>query len=486
MRFWRLVYLVFKLKHLESVRACPVSNKKNMGKANKKKRKALPQAGSTKKMGHFGILHPHSAAIDIGSMLMMVSYTDRAGMIQLAEFNSFTESLNKLADLLKQEGVKIVGMEATGSYWQALFNILERRGFKIVVINPSHFRNVDAQKTDVNDAQWLHQLLTHGLLRNSHIAEQPYRELRQYLQAREILQDQKGATLNRIQKCLTLMNVKFQNIINDIEGVNSMKLVRAICAGKTDPQQLLSLINHKILKASPEDLLSSFKGDYSEYLVTILSGTMIEYDFYKKQMLFYEEHIEETLKKLCTEEQIDSIPGKKGMVRKNQYHFNLRDYLHAIFGVDLTEVEGLDEISLLSILAVTGTDMRKWPTAAHFASWLNLSPRPKITGGRIVGYEKRFTNNPATQAFRMAANSLWQSKGPLGQQYRQMAARKGTPKTIKAIARKISVIFYNMVLKQEPYDVTRVQQDTALLEAKKLARLERDLIKLGYTIKKAA
>jgi hypothetical protein len=219
-----------------------------MGKANKKKRKGLPQGGSSKKMEHFGILHPHSAAIDIGSMLMMVSYTDRDGIIQLSEFNSFTESLNQLADLLQREGVTIVGMEATGSYWQALFNILERRGFRIIVINPSHFRNVDAQKTDVNDAQWLHQLLTHGLLRNSHIAEQLYRELRQYLQARETLQDQKGDTLNRIQKCLTLMNIKFQNIIDDIEGVNSMKLVRGICDGKTDPQELLSLINHKILK----------------------------------------------------------------------------------------------------------------------------------------------------------------------------------------------------------------------------------------------
>lgn len=457
-----------------------------MGKANKKKRKALPQAGSTKKMGHFGIIHPNSAAIDIGSMLMMVSYTDREGLIQLAEFNCFTESLNKLADLLQQEGVKIVGMEATGSYWQALFNILERRGLSIILINPSHFRNVDAQKTDVNDAQWLHQLLTHGLLRKSHIPEPPYRELRQYLQAKETIQDRKSDTLNRIQKCLGLMNIKFQNIISDIEGVNGMKLLRAICDGKTNPQELLNCINYKILKASPEDLLSSFKGDYSEHLVNILSCSMNEYDFYKRQMLVYEEYIENTLKRLCTAKQIASIPNKKGMVRKNQYHFNLKDYLHAIFGVDLTEVEGLDEIGLLSILAVTGTDMGKWPTAAHFASWLNLSPRPKITGGKIVGYEKRFTNNPATQAFRMAAQSLWQSKGPLGQQYRQMAVRKGSSKTIKAVARKISVIFYNMVLKQEPYDNTKVQQDTALMEAKKLARLEKELAKLGYSVKKAA
>lgn len=142
------------------------------------------------------------------------------------------------------------------------------------------------------------------------------------------------------------------------------------------------------------------------------------------------------------------VSKKTSSVRKNQYHFNLKDYLHAIFGVDLTEVEGLNEISLLTILSVTGTDMSKWPTAAHFASWLNLSPRPKITGGRVVGYEKRVTHNPATQAFRIAANCLWQSKGPLGQQYRKLAATKGSAKAIKAVARKIAVIFYNMVLKK--------------------------------------
>lgn len=108
-------------------------------------------------------------------------------------------------------------------------------------------------------------------------------------------------------------------------------------------------------------------------------------------------------------------------------------------------------MGLLTKLAVTGNDTSKWPAAAHFTSWLNLSPRPKITGRRIVGYKKRVTHNPATEAFRLAANSLWQSKGPLGRQYRKLAATKGKAKAIKAIARKIAVIFYNLIIKQESY-----------------------------------
>ena len=459
-----------------------------MSKAKKNKKESVPQGGNDKRMERFGLLNPRSAGIDVGSMLMMVSYTDSQDMIHFREFDSFTSSLHQLADLLKQEGVQIVAMEATGNYWTSLFSILEDRGLKVIIINPSHLRNVAAQKTDVKDAQWLHQLLAHGLLRYSHIAPESYRELRYYVQERNICQQAKSDTLNRMQKILTSMNIKFQHLISDIEGVTGMRLLQAICSGINDPGSLLNLIDHKRLKASPEDLLSSFKGDYREHLVNILSCSLRMYEFLKGQMLVYETYIEETLKKLLPGgvKQADQITRKSGLVRKNQYHINLKDYLWAICGIDLTEVEGLDEINLLTILSVTGKDMRKWPTSAHFSSWLNLSPRPKITGGRIVGYEKRITNNPATQAFRMAANSLWQSKGPLGQQYRKLAATKGKAKAIKAVARKIAVIFYNMVLKQEAYDIKKVQQDVEQQKARKIARLQKDAAKLGLIIHKVA
>jgi transposase len=456
-----------------------------MGKVKKNKNNSTPMRVQ---MEQFGLQHPRSAGIDIGSMLMVVSYTDRNDNNRIAEFNSFTDSLHELAALLASEKVEVVTMEATGPYWKVLFSILEQNGIKIVLVNPSHYRNVSARKTDINDAQWLHQLLAHGMLRDSHIAPGLYRELRSYLHEREVLQQQKSDTLNRIQKVLTLMNIKFQHLISDIEGVAGMLLLRAISTGIREPEALLRLVDYKRLKASPEDLLSSLKGDYQNYYTNILSQSLKSYDFAKAQMEVYEQYIEGTLQKLLPESGSAAfhIKPKKGVVRKNQYHFNLKSYLAAIFGVDLTEVDGLDEIGLLTILAVTGNDMSKWPTAGHFASWLNLSPRPKVSGGKIIGYEKRITNNPATQAFRLAANSLWQNKGPLGQQYKKLASTKGTAKAIKAIARKIAVIFYNMVLKQEAYDAGRVQQDVELQKARKLARLQKEAAKLGWSIQKAA
>jgi transposase len=471
-----------------SGRACPVFfKKKNMGKVikNKKKRASAHPANTGKKLEHFGLINARSAGIDIGSMLMVVSYTDLQGIIHLQEFDSFTQSLYQLAELLQQSGVEKVAMEATGDYWKSLYCILEGYGMEITLVNPSHYRNVAAQKTDINDAQWLHQLLAHGLLRNSHIAPELNRELRGYLHERDIYKKQKGDTLNRIQKTLTLMNIKTQHLISDIEGIAGMKLLRSVALGINDPEQLLAIIYSRQLKASPEDLLSSLQGDYHQQYINILCQTLKTYDFLTDQMLTYEKYIEGTLKKMlaCNP---TPIARKTGLVRKNQYRINLKAYLQAIFGTDLTAVEGLDEIGLLTILAVTGTNMRKWPTAGHFISWLNLSPRPKISGGKIIGYEKRITNNPATQAFRLAANSLWQSKGPLGQQYRRLAATKGSAKAIKAVARKIAVIFYNLVLNKIVYDPSKIQPDIEKQKANKIARLQKEAYKLGFTIQKAA
>lgn len=482
------VYHAFKLKYFLERQSLPCFYKhKNMSKNRKKKRRADADQAS-KKMERFELLNPKSAGIDIGSMLIVVSYTDREGIINLREFDSFTSSLYELAELLQKEEVEKVVMEATGPYWESLYNILEKHGMEMILINPSHYKNVSAQKTDINDAQWLHQLLAHGLIRNSHIAPELYRELRQYLHEREIYQNHKSDSLNRMQKTLTLMNVKFQHLISDVEGVSGMKLLRTISSGVSDPKILLARIDVKKLKASPEDLLSSLQGDYKQHYINILSNTLKSYDFYKEQMLVYEVHIEQTLRELLayTGEQKAAIQKKTQKARKNQYSFNLKDYLLNIFGIDLTEVEGLDEIGLLTILAVTGTNMKKWPTAEHFVSWLNLSPRPKISGGKVIGYEKRNNNNPATQAFRLAAHCLWQSKGPMGQQYKRLAATKGSKKAIKAVARKLAVIFYHMVLNKQAFDATRLQPDIAQQKARKIARLQKEAAKLGLTIQKAA
>jgi transposase len=435
-----------------------------------------------------GIIYPRAAGLDVGSMNMVVSYTGADGGQTVKEYGAYTQDLNQMADDLQQAGVTHVGMEATGVYWMSVYEVLEEKEFKVTLVNARHYKNVDGQKTDVKDCQWLHQLHAHGLLRASHIAQEEYRELRTYVHERNVLQNQKSDTLNRIHKVLTQMNIKFQHVISDIEGVIGMQILRRIADGVIGVENLLADIKTERLKASKEVLAKSLDGIFKPQFQVVLKNHLIAYDFYKMQMLTYEHLIEAVLKKMLpadnTEQQPAVIKKKTQKARKNQYHFNLKDYLHKIVGVDLTEIDGLDEISVLTIIAVVGLNMHKWATAEYFVSWLNLAARPKKSGGKTLGHQKRFTNNPATQAFRMAAQTMWQSKSPLGSLYRRLSHTKGSKKAIKAVARRLAIIFYNMVKKQTKYDPKIVVLDEEKIREKKIARLQKEASKLGCRIER--
>jgi len=452
----------------------------------KRKSKSNKQTSGSRQLT---LLNENCAAIDVGSMLMMISYTDSDGSTKLLEVDGYTENLIEAVETLRRAGVNKVAMESTGVYWAVLAMLLERSGIEVTLANAKHYKNVAAQKTDVKDSQWLHQLHAYGLLRGSHIAPELFRELRSYLHERDILQQQKSDTLNRIQRTLTLMNIKIQHLVSDIEGANAMKLLRGIADGISDPKQLLGLMDTTLFKASEEDLLKSLVGIYKEQLVTILKNQLKSYDFFKQQMLEYETSIEEVLKNLVVPDKDgnrDLVPPKKGLVRKNQYHINLKAYLQKITGVNLTAIDGLNEINLLQIIAVVGIDMSKWKNSAYFTSWLGLSPDPKISGGKVIGQGRKFTNNKATQAFRLAAQSMWQNKGSLGQLYRKLSAQKGSAKAIKAVARKLAVIFYTMMKNKVEFDNSKLEIDHNKQEARRIATLKKEAAKYGLVVQKAA
>jgi transposase len=461
-----------------------------------KKFKSKVMKDQTKKKGvvsndefRLAIIQHQSGAIDVGSTMMMVSYADKNGEHHLLETSAYTDDLEGLARTLQTAGVQYVAMEATGVYWMALYELLEHSAIEVTLVNPQHFKNVAGQKTDVKDCQWLHQLQAHGLLRPSHIAPEVYRELRDYIHERNILQKQKSDTLNRIQKLLTRMNIKVQHLISDIEGVSGMRLLRGIAEGINDAEELLSLIDVQRLKADKTDLVKSLKGNYKIQYICILKRTLKAYDFFKAQMREYEELIEEVLIKMLPKDVQHGDPKirvKTSHVRKNQYSINVKDYLQHITGIDLTRIDGMDEISILEIISVTGLDMKKWPTENHFTSWLNLSPRPKKSGGKIIGYQQRFTKNQATQCFRLAAQTMWKNKGSLGQLYRRLAYQKGSKKAIKALARKLAVIFYCMLKNKTEYEVDKLQIDTEKHKLIKIARLKKEAAKYWLIFKESA
>ena len=450
----------------------------------KKQNKQAIQTNTTLQMG---IIHPLAAGIDVGSMSMMVSYPGANGIQTVQEYDAYTGDLHDMAKQLQQAGVTHVCMEATGVYWLAVYSILEQHGLIVTLVNARHFKNVDAHKTDVKDCQWLQQLHAYGLTRASHIAEEQYRELRLYNHERDIMKNNKSDTLNRIHKILTLMNIKFQHIISDIEGVFGMQIIERIAGGAISAEDILRGIDIKRLKTKKEELVKSLTGLFKPEYVAVLKHHLSAYYFYKQQMLEYEKEIEALLVKMLPKEEAPVIIEQKVIkARKNQYHFNLKEYLHKIVGVDLTQIDGLDENTVLTIISVVGLNMHKWPTAEHFTSWLNLAAKPNITGGKVIGHQKRYTNNTATQAFRMAAQTMWKSKSMLGHLYRRLAHTKGSKKAIKAVARRLAVILYTMVKKQTAYNPKIVALDEEKIKAKKIARLQKEAEKLGCTLQIAA
>jgi transposase len=244
-----------------------------------------------------GIIHPHSAGMDIGAKSIFVSYQGTDGIQVLKEVQTFTSDLRRLSSELLNAGITHLAMEATGVYWMSVFEILNDAGIHVSVVNPRHYKNVDAEKTDVKDCQWLHQLHAHGLMRNSFIAQELSRELRSYIHERNNLQENKSKVLNRIQRTLSLMNVKVQHLISDIEGAIGMQITRRIAEGITNPKKILDGLRTEVLKASIEEIEKSLEGIYKPHYLQILGKHLESYDFYKKQMLDFEALIENVLKK---------------------------------------------------------------------------------------------------------------------------------------------------------------------------------------------
>ena len=444
------------------------------------------------KLSGLPVINFHAAGVDVGSVLMVVAYTDSQGSQWLVRTGCFTKDLKELTVLLKSEGVKDVAMEATGVYWVSLYEMLEDAGICVTLIHPGHYNKSSDPKTDAKDSQWIHQYHSCGILRNSHIASELYRELRHYIHERNVVQHQKSETLTRIQRILTLMNVKFQHLISDIEGVGGMNMIRAIASGVTDPEKLVNLIDVKRFKASREDLVSDLEGIYKEHYVNLLKMKLQEYDFFVSQMRHYETFIEETLKKITAKVEKPAtvlseplVETKSKYVRKNQYSFDAKEYLYQLLGTDLTKVEGMDEKMLLDVVSVTGADMSKWPSEQHFTSWLNLSPRRMESGGKYLGNKKRSTTNPATQAFRISAQSVGaKSKGPLGKLFHRLVAKKGKKTATKAVARKLAVTFYTLVKNKQEYNPLISAKRMEEQEAKKIRNLMKLAKKLGYSMQK--
>jgi transposase len=390
------------------------------------------------------LVHRRAAGVDIGSTFHVVAVPPDLDPEPVRSFRSFTAELNQLADWLVSLGISTVAMESTSVYWIPLFEILEARGLDVVLVNARDAKNVPGRKTDVNDAQWIQRLHSYGLLRASFWPKAEIAALRAYLRHRERLLEYAASHVQHMQKALMLMNLQLHHVVSDITGVTGMKILRAIIDGERDPSAL-AIHRDVRCKASLDTIRQALTGNYQPEHVFALRQALELYDTYQAKMRDCDVEIERCLQALPKLPTAPLPSPRTRRVQKNDPAFEIRTELHALLGVDLTQIHGVGPYSALRILAECGTDMSRWPTSKHFTSWLALAPGSKISGGKVLSARTRPSGNRAAHLLRLAAVSVGKTSTAMGAFFRRIAARAGKPKAVTATARKLAVLLYNTI-----------------------------------------
>ena len=326
-------------------------------------------------------------------------------------------------------------MEATGVYWIPIFELLEARGFQVLLVNARHVKNVPGRKSDVADCEWLRDLHSVGLLRGSFRPPDEIVALRTYLRHRQTLIETASAAIQRMQKALVQMNLQLALVVSDITGVTGLRIVRDIIAGRRDPAQLAQHRDPRC-RATAADLVAALTGQFRADYLFVLQQQLELFDACQAQMARCDTAIAEQLRTLTAARPapVAALPPSRQRRRttpkNNDLAFDARPALFQLTGgVDLTQIDGIAPLAAVKLLAEIGTDMHRWPTEKHFTSWLTLAPKNKITGGRLVSSRTQPSANRAAAILRMAAMALGRTTTALGAFYR-LRVTEGTEGTV--------------------------------------------------------
>lgn len=443
------------------------------------------------------VLDPKAAAIDVGSEKLHVSIAGDTPQV----FGTFTGELERLRDWFKAQGVRSVAMEATGVYWLYLYEVLETAGLAAVVVNGRHVQNVPGRKTDMADCQWLATLHAHGLLRGGFVPPANIRQLQDYQRLRGDHLIGAASQVQKMQQSLERMNVKFHGVISDLVGVSGLKVVRAILEGERRPAELLLLCDVQIQKKKSERVKESLRGSWKKEQLFALRQALELWETYQQKIADCDREMETLLHEMSgpqlpedgngssREQNSNAVavgpvalspakaPGKNAPVIERLQELVAR----LCCGQDATQIPGMSSHLVLQLISEVGTDMSKWETEKHFASWLGLAGGRKQSGkrkGRVKAHRNR-----AGRMFCAAARALALSVDKaLGGFYRRVRGRLGGLAANVALARKLALLFYRLLRHGKAYVEKGLKDyETRVLETE--TRLLRKLArKQGFTL----
>lgn len=425
------------------------------------------------------LVNPNAAGIDVGDTIHAVAVPEGRDEAAVRTFGTMTCDLEAIAAWLGECGVETVAMESTGVYWKPLFTLLTRRGFEVYLVNAKQVKNVSGRKNDEDDARWIQKLHSCGLLRSSYLPDDQQEALRTLVRHRKALMQDRSRCVFRMQKALELMNVKLHTLLRDICGKTGLLIIEAILRGERAPECFLACIHSKV-KADRATLLKSLEGNWRGEQLYLLEDAYACYRYYTERIASCDATIERQLERYRKAVRAEAEPDREAAspkrANRNKPMFNTCAYVRAVLGVDVMAIYGISDIGALEILSETGTDLGKWPTAKHFVSWLNLCPNSKISGGKLISSTlMKKKPNPASQAFRNAANSVQRSDNWLGDYFRRMKAKGGNRYAVVATANKIATIYYKMVSCQQEFNPVELTAYQNRYKQAKIVYLERRL-----------
>ena len=416
-------------------------------------------------------IRENAAGIDIGAKKVFVAIEGQ----EVRYFFTFTEDFEKLRDYLYEHKIETVAMEATGVYWNILYEILEETGIDVWLVDGRQTKQVPGRKTDVKDCQWIQQLHSYGLLNRCFVAEADIKELRAYQRLREDHIHSAAMHINHMQKALTEMNIRLTEVLSQIHGVSGLAIIEAILKGERNKETLLKMCHSKIIKNKKEEVLKSLNGRYTKHGLFALQQAFDSYIFYQHQIEQCDQMLSEVIRKIGKGKPDKNPEGLRKPIRHNKPDINnLGTYLLKIFdGKDATALSGITDYTWMQLLSETGSDLSKWPSEKHYTSWLGLAPG-QHTSGRMKKTKKKNGHPKAGQIFRQIAQSLLTSKHiALGAFGRRLRARKGSHIAIKSVARKLAALYWRIMVKGMAFVEEGIKKYEESLLAQKHKSLER-------------
>lgn len=425
-------------------------------------------------------VNPDAAGIDIGSREHYVCVpTDRDAQ-SVRRFGTTTPELEQMAQWLAECAIRTIAMEATGVYWIAAFQILEQRGFQVVLVNPRQIKNVSGRKSDVQDCQWIQKLHTFGLLSGSFRPADPYCVVRSYARLRDDLMAGRSAQIQHLQKALHQMNLQLTHVLSDLAGESGLTIIAAILKGERNPLTLAALA-HKRVKSSREQIAQALTGDYRPEHLFALQVAYELYLTYEQKIQQADDHLIQELEQLPDQVALKDkpLPAK---AKNKQISEDLRLGLYLKLGVDITAIEGIGERVGLTMLTEVGPDLKAFPSEKHFCSWLGLCPDNRISGGKVLNTHTRRVVNRLADALRMAATTLERSQSALGAYYRRMKAKLGAAEGITATAHKLARLLYRLIKHGESYVRVGLEEYEKKNRQRKLNAVQKMAQSLGLTL----